>query len=255
MTRRPDGLLAWALRAIEVAEDTIHVVVAILLGVLGVALITDTMRQIVIILAGPYNLPMIVLAVLDEALLLLIVAELLHTVAIAVRHRGALDPEPFLVVGLVAGIRRVLILTGETEQSFRWNPQGIELLILMALILVMAITVLVWRRSVRAHRPANPVGASLSGRKRAGTTDQHPEAQETSSAAGALRAAAAVLRRTARDATPGFLAPSIAGSLAALLETLAESTEHTVATGGSVDREPYLSAVVLARLITEAAPD
>ncbi|NMH97064.1 hypothetical protein HF526_06990 [Pseudonocardia sp. K10HN5] len=151
---RPGGLLAHAVRAIEVAEDTIHVVVAILLTGLGLVLITDTVRHIAIVLAGGYDLPVIVLAVLDETLLLFIVAELLHTVAIAIRHRGALDPEPFLVVGLVAGIRRVLILTAEAEQSFRWNPQGLELLILMALILVMAITTLVWRHSIRLHRPA-----------------------------------------------------------------------------------------------------
>lgn len=156
MTGQPEGPLARVLRAIELAEDTIHVVVAILLAVLGIALIVDTMRQVAIIVSGPYNLPLIVLAVLDEALLLFIVAELLHTVAIAVRHRGALNPEPFLVVGLVASIRRVLILTAEAEQSFRWNTQGIELLILMALILVMAITVLVWRRSTRTHRSATP---------------------------------------------------------------------------------------------------
>jgi uncharacterized membrane protein (DUF373 family) len=115
--------------------------------VLGVALVVDTVHHTVVILAGAYNLPVIVLGVLDEALLLFIIAELLHTVAIALRHRGALDPEPFLVVGLVAGIRRVLILTAEAEQSFRWNPEGIELLILMALILVMAVTTYVWRNS------------------------------------------------------------------------------------------------------------
>jgi uncharacterized membrane protein (DUF373 family) len=64
------------------------------------------------------NLPLIVLGILDETLLLLIVVELMHTTAIALRHHGALDPEPFLVMGLVAGIRRVLILTVEAEQSF-----------------------------------------------------------------------------------------------------------------------------------------
>jgi uncharacterized membrane protein (DUF373 family) len=95
--------------------------------------------------------------VLDETLLLFIVAELLHTVAIALRHRGALDPEPFLVVGLVAGIRRVLILTAEAEQSFRWNPEGIELLILMTLILVLAVATYVWRRSYRREVRKMPV--------------------------------------------------------------------------------------------------
>ncbi|MEK6439942.1 phosphate-starvation-inducible PsiE family protein [Pseudonocardia sp. T1-2H] len=143
-----DGLTGRTVHAIEVAEDVIHVVVAVLLAGLALALIVDTVRHTVIVLAGPYNLPVIVLAVLEETLLLFIVAELLHTVAIALRHRGALDPEPFLVIGLVAAIRRVLVLTAEAEQSFRWNAQGIELLILMTLILVMAVTALVWRRSL-----------------------------------------------------------------------------------------------------------
>jgi uncharacterized membrane protein (DUF373 family) len=150
--------LAHVLRAIEFGENTLHIVVSILLGALGVALVADTVRHVVVVLAGPYNLPAIVLGVLEEALLLFIVAELLHTVAIALRHRGALDPEPFLVVGIVAGIRRVLIVTAEAEPSFSWNPQGVELLILMALILVMTVATFVWRRASRAPRaPVEPV--------------------------------------------------------------------------------------------------
>jgi uncharacterized membrane protein (DUF373 family) len=146
---RPGRHLARIVRATTFVEDTIHVVVAVLLTALGVALIIHTMRQLAVVLASPYNLPAIVLAVLNEALLLFIVAELLHTVAIAIKHGGALDPGPFIVVGLVAGIRRVLILTAQAEPAFHWDPQGIELLILMALILVLALTFLVWRRSAR----------------------------------------------------------------------------------------------------------
>ncbi|MGA6225275.1 phosphate-starvation-inducible PsiE family protein [Streptomyces umbrinus] len=62
---------------------------------------------------------------------------------------SSLDAEPFLVVGLIAGIRKVLIVTAEAEKSFRWNVEGIELLILAGLILVMATAVCVWRRSTR----------------------------------------------------------------------------------------------------------
>jgi uncharacterized membrane protein (DUF373 family) len=120
-----------------------------------------------IVVSGPYNLPVNGLTVLEEALLLFIVAELLHTVAITLRHRGALDPEPFLVVGLVAGIRRVLVVTGEAEQSFRWNPEGIELLILMSLILVMVITTYAWRRYVSPsdRRPTESAAAADSARE------------------------------------------------------------------------------------------
>ncbi|MFF3330586.1 hypothetical protein ACFYWX_13660 [Streptomyces sp. NPDC002888] len=40
-------------------------------------------------------------------------------------------------------------MTAEAEKSFRWNVEGIELLILAGLILVMATAVYVWRRSTR----------------------------------------------------------------------------------------------------------
>jgi phosphate starvation-inducible membrane PsiE len=148
MPARTSRHIARIVRAIKIAEDAIHVVVAVLLTALGVALIAYTVRQVVLVLTGPLDVPVTVLAVLNETLLLFIVAELLHTVAIAIKHGGALDPEPFIVIGLVASIRRVLILTAEAEPAFHWNPQGIELLILMALILVMAIATLVWRHAM-----------------------------------------------------------------------------------------------------------
>jgi hypothetical protein len=40
MTLRPGGLLARTVRAVEVAEDAVHVVVAILLTALGITLVT-----------------------------------------------------------------------------------------------------------------------------------------------------------------------------------------------------------------------
>jgi uncharacterized membrane protein (DUF373 family) len=147
-------------RAVRATEEAVHVVVALLLALLCVVLVVDTVRHVAEVLTGPPepDLTMIVLALLEQTLLLFIVAELLHTVAIAVEHHGALDPVPFLVVALVAAIRSVLILAAEAERSFRWNPEGIELLILMALILVLAITAVVWRHSIRVveQPPAAP---------------------------------------------------------------------------------------------------
>jgi uncharacterized membrane protein (DUF373 family) len=166
-----DDILRRIVRAIEVGEDGIHAIVAVLLGALGVVLVADTMRRVVVLMMWSDDPPAGVVGVLDETLLLFIVAELLHTVAIALRHRGALDPEPFLVVGLVAGIRRVLILTAEAEKSFRWNPEGTELLVLMTLILVMAITTYVWRHSYPSDDSSvistNEVG-SVAGRREIG---------------------------------------------------------------------------------------
>lgn len=133
---------------LQLIEDGIHLVVAALLvllaGILTVGVAHDVIRSI----QGPYREETVVLSALDSGLVLFIVAELLHTVRLTIRNR-TLDAEPFLVVGLIAGIRKVLIVTAEAEKSFRWNVEGIELLILAGLILVMATAVYVWRRSTR----------------------------------------------------------------------------------------------------------
>ncbi|WP_328759907.1 phosphate-starvation-inducible PsiE family protein [Streptomyces sp. NBC_00271] len=159
---------------LQLIEDGIHLVVAALLvllaGLLTVGVVHDVIRSI----QGPYREETVVLSALDNGLVLFIVAELLHTVRLTIRNQ-TLDAEPFLVVGLIAGIRKVLIVTAEAEKSFRWNVEGIELLILAGLILVMATAtyVWVWRRSTRpgdyfplqeARRPPPPAPSPTPGR-------------------------------------------------------------------------------------------
>jgi uncharacterized membrane protein (DUF373 family) len=114
----------------------------VLAGVLAVEAVSDLAAE----LRGPYKALSVVLAFLDTSLVLFIVAELLHTVRITIRDRS-LNAEPFLVVGIVAGVRKVLIVTAQAEGSFRWNPQGIELVILMGLILAMTVAIALWRRT------------------------------------------------------------------------------------------------------------
>jgi uncharacterized membrane protein (DUF373 family) len=49
---------------------------------------------------------------LDRILLILLIVELLYTVQVSFREH-ALVPEPFLLVGLISAIRRVLVVTAE----------------------------------------------------------------------------------------------------------------------------------------------
>jgi uncharacterized membrane protein (DUF373 family) len=144
----PRRLSSRLLRALELSEDIIYVLVAFLLTSLAVVLMVDVVSGVVGSIRASSSALSIALTVLDKSLVLFIVAELLHTVRITVQDRS-LDAEPFLVVGLIAAIRRVLILTAQSETSFHWNPQGIELTILMALVLVIAVAILLWRRSGR----------------------------------------------------------------------------------------------------------
>ncbi len=85
--------------------------------------------------------------VIDRLLFVLMLVEILHTVHASIRS-GTLLCEPFLIVGLIACIRRILVITLETSQITqpdRWNPKNlvlfqssmIELGVLAMLILVL----------------------------------------------------------------------------------------------------------------------
>jgi uncharacterized membrane protein (DUF373 family) len=81
-------------------------------------------------------------SVLDQLLLVLLIIELLYTVQVSLReHR--LVFEPFLVVGLVSAIRRILIITAEmtklpesSQAIFQRAMLELSVLSLMIVILV-----------------------------------------------------------------------------------------------------------------------
>src|SRR5215212_10464093 len=58
-----------------------------------------------------------VLAVLDRVLLVFILVELLDTIRIIRREHGIIIAEPFLLVGLIAVMRRILLVTAQIEQA------------------------------------------------------------------------------------------------------------------------------------------
>jgi uncharacterized membrane protein (DUF373 family) len=94
------------------------------------------------------------LRVMDQLLAVLMLVEILHTVRISI-HSHYLVTEPFLVVGLIASIRRILVITLEAStltKTGTWSAEGasifragmieLGLLGLIILILVFSITLL-----------------------------------------------------------------------------------------------------------------
>ncbi|MFJ9789653.1 phosphate-starvation-inducible PsiE family protein [Streptomyces globosus] len=144
---RKDGGDSRVQRVLCMAEDGIHLVVAAFLILLAGLLAVGVVGDVVAAIRGPYDEQAIVLSALDSSLVLFIVAELLHTVRLTILNR-TLNAEPFLVVGMIAGVRKVLIVTAEAEKSFTWQVQGVELLVLTVLILVMAVALYVWHRAL-----------------------------------------------------------------------------------------------------------
>ncbi len=59
---------------------------------------------------------MSLISTIDRLLFVLMVVEILHTERVSFRS-GVLVCEPFLIIGLIASIRRVLVITLESSQA------------------------------------------------------------------------------------------------------------------------------------------
>jgi uncharacterized membrane protein (DUF373 family) len=151
-----DGFAVHArlLVAIERFEQGIYAAIAVFLIIAAIALFVGT-GGLALQLLSSGALTSTVVLLLDQLLLVFMTAELLHTVRVTLRDH-ALAAEPFLIVGVIAGVRRILILTAKAE-SIQPGPAfdifWVELLTLIALVLAMVIALLLWRRAYRAGEP------------------------------------------------------------------------------------------------------
>jgi uncharacterized membrane protein (DUF373 family) len=128
------------------AESTIYVVAATLLVVGAAFIVVGTITDLVegsdsraIADAGVF--------LLDRILLLFIIAELLYTLRV-VNIGGRILVEPFLFIGLIAIVRKVLVLTAEVQEPGR-DMTGflVQIGALAGLALVLSISIFMLRRS------------------------------------------------------------------------------------------------------------
>ena len=90
-----------------------------------------------------------VLGVLDRLLLAFIFVELIDTIRVTLRERGIFIAEPFLLVGLIAVVRRILLLTAALEQTAsteEFQNMLLELGVMTGLVIVLTIALYFTRR-------------------------------------------------------------------------------------------------------------
>ena len=136
-------------------QDAVYVALGVLLGVSAVAVLIhggiDLARAV---LHGTDVRAIINL--LDRVLLALMIVELLYTVQVSFREH-ALVAEPFLLVALIAGVRRILVITAEFGAQMRPEESELrqimwELALLIVLIVALVASVVILRK--RAEEPA-----------------------------------------------------------------------------------------------------
>jgi hypothetical protein len=137
------------------AEVVIYAILALLLFVTALATIADAGKMLWEGI-GHWAIATETLLVLDQLLIVLMLVEILHTVRISI-HSHILVTEPFLVVGLIASIRRILVITLEAATLTKggtWTPEVasifrasmVELGLLGILILILVFSITLLRR-------------------------------------------------------------------------------------------------------------
>jgi uncharacterized membrane protein (DUF373 family) len=141
---RARHLVTFGLTAIE---DVVYVGLGVVLAATALCLLFLAIRSFVLALVA-HALSGQVISLLDQILLILLIIELLYTVQVSFREH-ALMAEPFLVVALIATVRKILIATAQISQLaepndtvFHHSLAELSLLSLMVLILVGSLVLL-----------------------------------------------------------------------------------------------------------------
>jgi len=143
------GVIATGLMLVE---DVVYIGLGVLLAAAAIWLLGSTMWTFVSQLVSR-SLSTQLVELLDQILLVLLIIELLYTVQVSFRAHS-LVAEPFLVVTLIACVRKILVLTAQIPQLPEGNEtafrhQVIELGVLSAMVVVFVGSLIVLQRHAR----------------------------------------------------------------------------------------------------------
>jgi len=100
--------------------------------------------------------------ILNTVLLVMMIMEIVYTVAITLQSH-TLDAEPFLIIGVIAGIRRMLVITATSTQleaqSGQFHNMLVELGLLAATVVALAGAIWILRYSTHKYLTAKKVGS------------------------------------------------------------------------------------------------
>jgi uncharacterized membrane protein (DUF373 family) len=125
---------------LERAQDVVTVAVGVVLIGLAAFLVVAGLDDFVRNLRHSVPIAVAAATLLDQILLVLILVEIVHTVVLSLRaHR--LAAQPFIIVGLVAVIRRILLVLSSVAPV---NTTELGLLIAMLVAFVASFIAVSW---------------------------------------------------------------------------------------------------------------
>ena len=139
-------------------EDLFYVAVAAALALVGIFYFGYTIYDFIKhVSEGGSSLKFLVVELLSGLLLVFIFTEIIHTIRAVVEEK-ILVAEPFLIVGIVAAIRRILVVSAEAQELLgkpEFGDAMLELGLLGATIILLGLTIFL----LRATTSSEPRGA------------------------------------------------------------------------------------------------
>lgn len=146
-----------AAKLLGTSESIVLVLIGVALVSVAVLLLYSSMYDLIeAVRQGPTEIERKAIGILNTVLLVMMTMEIVYTVAISLESH-VLDAEPFLIIGVIAGIRRMLVITA-TSTDVEPHPEQfhntlVELGLLAATIVALASAIWILRYS--AHRYLN----------------------------------------------------------------------------------------------------
>jgi hypothetical protein len=144
----------WPKRAavgLGLSESAVLVLIGISLVAVAVVLLYAGMYDLSqAVRLGPPGIEEHAIDILNVVLLVMMTMEIVYTVAVSLQSH-TLNAEPFLIIGMIAGIRRMLVITATSTQH-EGNPDQfrnmlIELGLIAATVVALALAILILRYS------------------------------------------------------------------------------------------------------------
>lgn len=130
-------------KIISIIENSILAIIVIFLVVSSVLLIYDEVYSIFNFSTQQPSVK-IIIEVISKTLLLLMIIEILITVKISISEH-ILSCQPFIVIGMIAAVRRILIISVEIayiHENFYYYVIEMGVLIVLILVFVISLTLL-----------------------------------------------------------------------------------------------------------------
>jgi flagellar biogenesis protein FliO len=146
-----------AARVLGASESIVLMLIGVALFLVAVLLLYSGMHDLnEAVHQGPGEIEHKAIEILNTVLLVMMTMEIVYTVAISLKSH-TLNAEPFLIIGMIAGIRRMLVITATSTEQEAHAEQFHNMLVELGLIaaMVVALAGAIWILRYSAHKYVN----------------------------------------------------------------------------------------------------